>query len=97
MRGFLVGLSFSLVFVLGFLAAQLVPSAQAAREKRDHVEAPALVAPTPTWEYICYRAELTLDLLEVANQAGEQGWEMVGTDGQGARSPVWCFKRRRAA
>jgi hypothetical protein len=95
MRGFLLGLSFSIVFILGFVAAQLVPGAQAGK-KRTRIDVPPLVAPTPTWEYICYRAELTLDLLDVANQAGEQGWEMVGTDGQGARSPVWCFKRRRS-
>jgi hypothetical protein len=78
-----------------------VPSAKAPRAHSGATsaasEAPPLVRPMPRWEYICYRAELTHKLVDVANQAGEEGWEMVGTDGQGARPSVWCFKRRKDA
>jgi len=120
-RGFILGLSVALAFIVGVLSTNwLVPYAAAqtagrsasavARTpeppvpppppgRRDGVDAdaPKLVAPIPKWEYICYRAELTHKLVEVANQAGEEGWEMVGTDGQGTRPSIWCFKRRKNA
>jgi hypothetical protein len=111
MRGFLYGLEISLAFIFGALSTgRLLPQAAAGSEpaagKASHSsakiatpepEAPALVMPIPRWEYICYRAELTHKLVEVANEAGEEGWEMVGTDGQGAEPSVWCFKRRKNA
>ena len=110
MRGFIIGLTVSLAFIAGALSSRwlLRPAVAAnAADKQGWVvrpptpavhgdpEPPGLVAPVPRWEYICYRAELTHKLVDVANQAGEEGWEMVGTDGQGTQPPVWCFKRRK--
>jgi hypothetical protein len=111
-RGFLLGLSISLAFIVGALSSSVLlrPAAAAAGNerpgwvpgspppaKRAEPEPPGLVMPIPRWEYICYRAELTHKLVDVANQAGEEGWEMVGTDGQGTQAPVWCFKRKKNA
>jgi hypothetical protein len=122
-RGFLLGLSISLAFIVGALFSNYLlplaaaraatggatppapppappraaPGASASHPSAPELDAPSLVAPIPKWEYICYRAELTHKLVEVANQAGEDGWEMVGTDGQGPRPSIWCFKRRKNA
>ena len=93
MRGFLLGLSLSAPFIIGVFSAEwLVPEAQA---KRYDVELPVLSIPRTRWEYTCYRAKLSLNLIEVANKAGEMGWELIVTDGQGDELPVWCFKRPR--
>ncbi len=110
MRGFLYGLAISVAFILGAVSSgRLLPQAAAGSEPAAgkssrsaakaplEPDAPPLVMPIPRWEYICYRAELTHKLVEVANEAGEEGWEMVGTDGQGAEPSVWCFKRRKNA
>jgi len=93
MRGFLLGLSLSVAFILGCVTSQLshtlvIPPAQAGEQ---HTK----------WSYMCGEFEKVERLHEVANKAGLEGWELVGGSGMG-RAPalgqpgerhIWCFKR----
>lgn len=69
-------------FVLGCAAtrALMVPPAHAQGVQR--------------WEYFCFEEYRADDITIKANQAGEQGWEMVGSDGLDGISS-WCFKRAK--
>jgi len=88
MRGFALGLSLSIAFILGCVAAPLVvPPLRAQNEPP-----PAAVA---RWEYQCLPVSMaTLEAIERAqvqfNRLGAQGWELVVADSQ---SVLACFKR----
>lgn len=57
---------------------------------------PARAQTTPKWEYFCFAEAATGDIMAEANEAGLQGWEMVGSSGTTPYSPItWCFKRQR--
>ena len=80
------GLVFALVFIVGCAvggaASQLsVPAARAQGITR--------------WEYFCFEEGDTEDIMAKANQAGAQGWEMVGSSAKEWVPVSWCFKRRR--
>jgi hypothetical protein len=94
MRGFVVGLSISVAFILGCVAAPLVVPPLSAQQTEQGVQ---------RWEYVC------MDLLaggggtgakarqatEGFNRLGAEGWEFVGppAGGSGWHSSVSCFKR----
>ncbi len=81
MRGFLLGMSLSLAFIVGCVTRPfVVPPAHANQVGGQR------------WEHFCFE---TLDLDELnrrANQAGREGWEFV-TSGRVYRDQAWCFKR----
>jgi|GEM_PF-1522859 len=54
--------------------------------------------PTTRWEYHC--VEATENITHMANQYGQQGWELTAAAGAGwgqglmaDHTLVWCFKR----
>jgi hypothetical protein len=50
---------------------------------------PARAGTTPQrWEYLCKKETGEERVATMANEAGQQGWEMVGSSGI-----TWCFKR----
>jgi hypothetical protein len=90
--------STSLWTILGALvilgaAATLARVSLARAESRD----PAIVPPgTATWSYLCFSSSSAKDVMEKANRAGAQGWEMVSA-GPGNGGTIWCFRQPRWA
>lgn len=87
MRGFLIGLSLGLSFLLGCVASSTrygVPKAQAAAVVEQR------------WSYFCFEAANLEDLNFKANAAGMRGWEMVAsTPNPASDQMVWCFRQPR--
>lgn len=86
MRGFLVGLSISLAFILGCVAAStelVVPRAEAAYVQEQR------------WAYFCFAGNSADDVQFKANAAGMRGWEMVTAATNGEGTPIWCFRQPR--
>ena len=87
MRGFLIGLSISLSFILGCVASSTrygVPKAEAAAVVEQR------------WSYFCVEAATVDDLNFKANAAGMRGWEMAGATTNAANEQmVWCFRQPR--
>lgn len=84
MRGFLMGLSVSVAFVLGCAASRFV------------VQPAQAQSPGPKWDYYCLGANNAEELTARAKAAGLQGWEMVGGTARGGSdftNPIVCFKR----
>jgi hypothetical protein len=63
----------------------------------SHFAVPPARAQTITkWEYYCFPEEDTDEITTMANKAGLQGWEMVGSSSNAQyHSGSWCFKRPR--
>lgn len=78
--------------ILGTAAAVLGPVHLARAEQRDPVVPPG----TPTWAYLCFSSSSAKDVMEKANRAGAQGWEMVSA-GPGSGGTIWCFRQPRWA
>ena len=87
MRGFLIGLSISLSFILGCVASSTrycLPKAEAAAVVEQR------------WSYFCVEAANVDDLNFKANAAGMRGWEMVASTTNAANDQmVWCFRQPR--
>ena len=87
MRGFLIGLSISLAFIVGCVASSTrygVPKAEAAAVVEQR------------WSYFCFEASSVDDVSFKANAAGMRGWEMVaGTPNPANDQMVWCFRQPR--
>ncbi|MCX4239614.1 hypothetical protein [Paraliomyxa miuraensis] len=91
MRQFLLGLSFSVAFVLGCMTAQHVPSLGVPTATAAHAG--------PRWEYTCttwpstgLNAEKNVQSLEQhLDQLGAEGWELASISTGGAA--FLCFKR----
>jgi len=66
-------------FVLGCAVAPLVVPPLSAQQSQ-----------APRWEYYCFEVSIWRDITPAANLKGAEGWEMVGSGGDGS---VWCFKR----
>jgi hypothetical protein len=80
MKGFTLGLSVSIAFVLGCAAAPLVLPANAQSSAPEGVQ---------RWEYSCDERR-AFDYIEpYANEMGAAGWELVSIAG----SSDVCFKR----
>jgi hypothetical protein len=87
MRGFLIGLSISLAFIVGCVASSTrygVPKAEAAAVVEQR------------WSYFCFEASSVEDVSFKANAAGMRGWEMVAATPNAANAQmVWCFRQPR--
>lgn len=79
MRGFLIGLSVSVAFIVGCAASRFVPPANAQ-------------SAGPRWDYFCFAGYDAEGVMEKARAAGSQGWELSGV-GAANRGSTWCFKR----
>jgi hypothetical protein len=82
MRGFWLGLSLSVAFVLGCATARLVVP-------------PANAQATARWEHLCVEAGTLERATAKSNEVGAQGWEMSGAVNYEDRHMVLCFKRPR--
>jgi hypothetical protein len=58
--------------------------------------APATVQALPTWAYLCVEGRSSREVMEKANYAGAQGWELVAA-APGEDASVWCFRQARWA
>ncbi len=86
MRGFLIGLSISLAFIVGCAVSSTrygVPKAQAAAVVEQR------------WSYFCFEAASVDDVNFKANAAGMRGWEMVTSNTESNGQMVWCFRQPR--
>ncbi len=78
MRNLNIPLAIGFAFAAGCAAAQfVVPPARAANVQR--------------WEYLCFDANWPKNVQAKANEAGKQGWELVGSSDRS--DAVWCMKR----
>jgi hypothetical protein len=87
MRGFWIGLSISLSFIVGCVASSTrygVPKAEAAAVVEQR------------WSYFCFEASSVDDVSFKANAAGMRGWEMVSATSANANGQmIWCFRQPR--
>jgi hypothetical protein len=86
MRGFLLGVSISIAFVVGCVAGSsefVVPRAEAAHVTEQR------------WAYFCFGADSVDDVHFKANAAGMRGWEMVAAATNSDGTPIWCFRQPR--
>lgn len=81
-RGVGVGLVFVVGCGVGGAAGRFVVPPASAQQ----------AATLTRWEYLCIEEYGATAIMEKANPAGAQGWEMVGGDGAGVQTS-WCFKR----
>ena len=83
MRGFMLGASLSVAFIIGCVARPyIVPPANANQ------------AAFQRWQYYCFNDGDPQRVQANANKAGLQGWEMAGQGNYNPGSSIWCFKRR---
>jgi len=86
MRGFLIGLSISLAFIVGCVAGSSrygVPKAEAAAVVEQR------------WSYFCFEASGVDDVSFKANAAGMRGWEMASATASESGATIWCFRQPR--
>lgn len=86
MRGFLIGLSVSLAFIVGCVTGSSrygVPKAQAAAVVEQR------------WSYFCFEASTVDDVSFKANAAGMRGWEMASATNTANDQTIWCFRQPR--
>ena len=86
MRGFSLGLSLSIAFILGCVSAPLIVPPLSAQQVAQGVQ---------RWEYACRPTSMeTMPAIDLAvtqfNTLGAEGWELVFA---APRSVVACFKR----
>lgn len=79
---------------LGYTGAQLVPRAYA-QGGADRVE-PGPAPGVATWAYLCFSGSTSSEVMDKANRAGAQGWELVSA-APGHGGSVWCFRQPRWA
>jgi hypothetical protein len=81
MKGFTLGLSISLAFILGCVSAPLIIPRLSAQNPPN----------TTRWEYVCENFSGRFGALssqqEFLNEHGSEGWELVTTE------PYACLKR----
>jgi hypothetical protein len=86
MRGFLIGMSISLAFIVGCVASSTrygVPRAEAAAVVEQR------------WSYFCFEASTVDDVHYKANAAGLRGWELVTSSTNADGQIIWCFRQPR--
>jgi hypothetical protein len=86
MRGFLVGLSISLAFIVGCAVSST-------RYGLQKAQAEPVVE--QRWSYFCFNAADADDVSFKANAAGMRGWEMVASNTNSNGQAVWCFRQPR--
>lgn len=85
-RSFILGVSFSGVFMLGCMVSRVMPE--------QTIPTAKATAGHQTWQYMCLNDPSAVT--EAANKLGRQGWEMITGGGAGDmphRKFVYCFKR----
>jgi hypothetical protein len=80
MKGFALGLSISLAFILGCVSAPLIVPRLSAQNPPN----------TPRWENYCDTARSTGSMRELLARTGPEGWELVAISGNAV---TFCFKR----
>jgi len=70
--------------VVGTLTVALAES----KKRSDPVVPPGIA----TWSYLCFSAHSASEVMEKANRAGAQGWEMVSA-ANGHGGAIWCFRQ----
>lgn len=88
MRGFLLGLSVSVAFVVGCVAGAsrfVLPRADAAYVVEQR------------WAYFCFEESNVEEVTYKANAAGARGWELVAAapERDGGGDSIWCFRQPR--
>ncbi|MBX3246042.1 MAG: hypothetical protein KF901_02540 [Myxococcales bacterium] len=78
MKGFALGLSISLAFILGCVSAPLIV-ARLSAQNPPH---------TPRWEYSCDSVRTIGSMRALLARVGPEGWELAAVDGA-----LFCFKR----
>ena len=86
MRGFLIGLSVSLAFIVGCVASST-------RYGVSKAEAAAVVE--QRWSYFCFESSNVDDLSFKANAAGLRGWDLVTSTTKPEGAIVACFRQPR--
>ena len=86
MRGFLIGLTVSLAFIVGCVAGST-------RHGVASAEAAAVVE--QRWAYFCFEAASVADVSFKANAAGMRGWELVTSTTATTGEMVFCFRQPR--
>ncbi|MBN2191473.1 MAG: hypothetical protein JW751_01550 [Polyangiaceae bacterium] len=87
MRGFILGLSVSLAFIVGCVAGSVGVFPRAAS---------AVQVEEQRWAYFCFERAKVDEINDIANGAGMRGWEMVAAaSGKGDGVPIWCFRQPR--
>jgi hypothetical protein len=86
MRGFLIGVSVSLAFIVGCVTGSTrygVPRAEAAAVVEQR------------FSYLCFDANTVDDVNFKANAAGLRGWDLVSSSLTSSGQTVWCFRQPR--
>jgi hypothetical protein len=88
MRGFLLGLSISLAFMVGCVAGSsglLLPPARAGGVIEQR------------WAYFCFERSNIDEINDMANGAGARGWELVAASPKNGANgdAIWCFRQPR--
>jgi hypothetical protein len=86
MRGFLIGFSLCLAFIVGCVASST-------RYGLPRAEAAAVVE--QRWAYFCFEAGTADDVNFKANAAGMRGWELVTSSTSPNGQVIWCFRQPR--
>jgi hypothetical protein len=86
MRGFLLGLSLSLSFIVGCAVSST-------RYGLQKAQAEPVVE--QRWSYFCFAAGDADDVNFKSNAAGMRGWEMVASNTAPSGQAVWCFRQPR--
>lgn len=87
LNGLGLGIAFLLVYFLGCASAGVSTPPVA------HAQTGPAAAGLQRWEYFCTEGYNAETIIERANQAGAQGWEMVAGLGSPRVHGLWCFKR----
>jgi len=86
MRGFALGVSLSLAFIVGCLAGPHLTTSASAQ-----------TAASPRYQYYCIGGRNSpADLTRTLNERASRGWELVTGAGMGDRYQerfVWCMRR----
>jgi hypothetical protein len=92
MRGFLIGLSVSLAFIVGCVAGSTKLAAPDV-----HAASPSGAVVEQRWAYFCFEAEDADTVTFKANAAGARGWEMIAAAQRSTSEgrAVWCFRQPR--
>jgi len=84
-------------FTWSLLGALAVLGLGAAALARTQAPSDPIVPPgTPTWSYLCFTSDSAKEVMEKANRAGAQGWEMVSA-APGENGAIWCFRQPKWA
>jgi hypothetical protein len=75
--------------IVGVLLLGLAGTTLAWAEKRPDPVVPPGIA---TWSYLCFSGNSASEVMEKANRAGAQGWEMVSA-APGNHGAIWCFRQ----